>query len=380
MSSRPRASRSVGAIVLSLGVHALAGLAMYLTPSPPPRAPAAAALTWVDVAPAVEDVTPPAPAVTPEPVRPATETATRKKKKTSPAVQTSAGDQQPTSPSTPSTTTGGTDSPLAERGSGPAVAAPGKRPSLTPGAGFVMNMPEARDAEDTRGTTLRNEVMDQPDQQAVAEYEAERAGRKLSLDLATDVARAQQGAGRVPGFFTSAAKSLQDAAEKADVKVSKDSMRQQSLNALGSVLDPTRTRPSDDAIRRVAETASVQNARIGNPALPGDQQAFNQAVAQGFSRFESIRENLSATQLRTVVSLTTDARGVLAEASITERSGDLTFDESALHLSRKVMRTLPDSDDKALGTSWWRSRWVFTWEPPRMKVRFLDATPMPPPM
>jgi hypothetical protein len=72
----------VGAIVLSLAVHALAGLAMYLTPSPPPRAPAAAALTWVDVAPAVEDVTPP-PAVTPEPVRPVTETAaTRKKKKT----------------------------------------------------------------------------------------------------------------------------------------------------------------------------------------------------------------------------------------------------------------------------------------------------------
>ncbi|MDP1921195.1 MAG: hypothetical protein Q8L14_33450 [Myxococcales bacterium] len=371
-SRRPRASRSVGAIVLSLAVHALAGLAMYLTPSPPPRPPAAAALTWVDVAPAVEEVTPPAPAVTPEPVRP--ETPATKKKKVSAAVQ------PPTAPSTPSTTSGGTDSPLAERGEGPAVTAPGKRPSLTPGAGFVMNMPEARDAEDTRGTTLHNEVMDQPDQQAVAEYDAERAGRKLSLDLATDVARAQQGAGRLPGFFTSAAKSLQDAAEKTDVKVSKDSMRQQSLNALGSVLDPTRTRPSDEAIRRVAETASVQNARIGNPALPGDQQAFNQAVAQGFSRFESIKENLSATQLRTVVSLTTDARGVLAEASITERSGDLTFDESALHLSRKVMRTLPDSDDKALGTSWWKSRWVFTWEPPRMKVRFLDATPMPPPM
>jgi hypothetical protein len=362
----------VSAIALSVGVHALAGLAMYLSPSPPPCAPAAAALTWVDVTPEVEALTPPAPVIAPEPVRPDT-TASKKKNKKGPTAQ------QPPQASTPSTS-GGTDTPLAERGTGPSIATPGKRPSLTPGAGFVMNMPEASDAEDTRGTTLHNDVMDQPDQQAVAEYEAERAGRKLSLDLATDVARAQQGAGRLPGFFTSAAKSLQEAAAQADVKVSKDSQRQQSLNALGSVLDPTRTRPSDEAIRRVAETASVQNARIGNPALPGDQQAFNQAVAQGFARFEGIKENLSATQLRTVVSLTTDARGVLAEASITERSGDLTFDESALHLSRKVMRTLPDSDDKALCTSWWKSRWVFTWEPPRMKVRFLDATPMPPPL
>ena len=93
-----------------------------------------------------------------------------------------------------------------------------------------------------------------------------------------------------------------------------------------------------------------------------------------------IKENLSATQLRTVVALTTDARGVLADASIVERSGDRTFDESALHLSRKVVRGLPDSDEKALGTSWWRSRWVFTWEPPRMKVRMLDATPLAPPV
>ncbi|MBE2249636.1 MAG: hypothetical protein IAE78_08800 [Myxococcus sp.] len=375
MSSTRRASRGVGAVALSLGVHALAGVAMWLAPDAPPRPPAAAALTWIDVAAPVEPVEPSAPALAPEPVRPEADASKRKKKQKALQAVTS------TAPSSsPSTALGGADAPLAERGAGPAVATPGKRPSLTPGAGFVMRMPEASDAEDTRGTTLRNDPMDQPDQQAVAEYQAELAGRKLSLDLATDVARAQQGAGRLPGFFTGVSRSLLEAAEKAEPKVSRDSERKQVLNALGSVLDPTRTRPSDAAINRVAETASVQNARIGNPALPGDQQQFNQAVAQGFARFEGIKESLSAPQLRTVVVLTTDPRGVLAEASISERSGDLTFDESALHLSRKVMRTLPDSDDKALGTSWWRSRWVFTWEPPRMKVRFLDATPLPPPM
>lgn len=373
MSRRATSQRGAGAIVLSLGVHALAGVIIWLRPEPPPKPPPAAALTWIETAPPVEP--PPPPPVQPPapPVQPAS--AISKKKKTSTTQQ--APVVSAPSQGTPSTNS---DMPIAERGSGPVVGTPSKRPNLTPGAGFVMNMPEALDAEDTRGTTLHNEVWDQPDQHAVAEYEAEKVGRKLSLDLATDVARAAQGAGRLPGFFTDISRSLQDAAEKADVKVSKESTEAQTRNAIGSVLDPTRTKPSEAAINRVADTAFAQNARIGNPALPGDQQQFNQAVAQSFTRIESIKENLSAMQLRTVVALTTDARGVLADASIIERSGDRTFDESALHLSRKVVRAMPDSDEKALGTSWWRSRWVFTWEPPRMKVRMLDATPLAPPV
>lgn len=361
--------RGLGAVALSLGVHALAGAAMWLMPEPPPPPPRTAALTWIDVAPPE----PPAPTAVPEPSQPVQPAVSSKKKKVSTGATT------PAAPSSAPGTTGVSDMPLAERGSGVAVT-PSKRPSLVPRAGFVMSMPEAYDAVDDRGTTLRNDPRDLPDERAVAEYDAERAGRKLSLDLATDVARAQQGAGRLPGFFSSVSRSLADAAEKTEVKVSKESERAQVANAIGSVLDPTRTRPSDEAVKRVSETAFAQNARIGNPALPGDQQQFNQAVAQGFTRFESIKDALSAPLLRTVVTLTTDARGVLADASISERSGDRTFDESALHLSRKVMRTLPDSDEKALGTSWWRSRWVFTWEPPRMKVRMLEATPLPPPV
>ncbi|MBL8919379.1 MAG: energy transducer TonB [Myxococcaceae bacterium] len=362
--------RGLGAIGLSLGVHALAGVVLWLMPEPPPRAEATAALTWIDV-PALVVQPPPAPPVRVEPPAPS---------RTRPTKRSSTTVASPAAPA-PAPTAGGTgiDTPLAESGSGP-IAAPSKRPSLVPRAGFVMSMPEAYDAEDSRGTTLHNEPMDQPDEVAVREYEAEKAGRKLSLDLATDVARAQQGAGRLPGFFGSVSRSLEEAAANEKVAVSKDSERAQALNALGSVLDPTRTKPTDTAVQRVAETAFVQNARIGNPALPGDQQQFNQAVAQSFTRLESIKDQLSAPRLRTVVTLTTDPRGVLADASISERSGDRTFDESALHLSRKVMRKLPESDEKALGTSWWRSRWVFTWEPPRMKVRLLEATPLPPPI
>jgi hypothetical protein len=241
-----------------------------------------------------------------------------------------------------------------------------------------MSMPEAADAEDTRGTTLRNDPRDLPDEQAVAEYQAEQANRKLGVELAAEVARAQQGAGRVPGYFSSFRRSLQDATEKAKVQVSKDSERDQTRRAFSTIFDPTNTKPSDEAIKRVSDSAFVQNQqRMGNPSLPGDQQQFNNAVAQGFARFESIKEGLSAPLLRTVIALTTDPRGILAEASIEEKSGDVTFDESVLHLSRKVARDLPDSDDKALGSTWWRSRWVFTWEPPRMRVRLLEATPLP---
>lgn len=363
------------AIGASFGAHALVGLWLWLSPPPPPRPPPAAALTWMESA-AVPTPPPLQPAVERAPTPPVDATVTPKKKKTA-RPETSAGVVTPGVGPSPLTA----DVPRAESGSGPALPAePGRRPSLTPGLGFVMRLPEAADAEDTRGTTLRNDPRDVPDRQAVAEYEAERAGRKLSADLATDLARVQAASGRLPGFFSSIRRSMEDAAERAQVKVSKDSSRRALLDGVGSVLDPTRSRPSDEAIRRVAETASVQNARVGNPALPGDQQQFNQAVAQGFARFEGIKESLSAPQLRTVVALTTDARGVLAEATVVERSGDLTFDESALHLSRKVMRSLPDSDDMALGTSWWRSRWVFTWEPPRMRVRLLDATPLSPPL
>ncbi|MDX2015833.1 MAG: energy transducer TonB [Myxococcaceae bacterium] len=359
------------AVGVSLALHAVVAVVVHTRPVEPPPQRTAAALTWVDVAPA----SPPAPSVQPPPppvrlVRPVT--APR-------AAQASAP------PSTPAITTPGgltSDLPTAspsERAEGPTVE-PGKRPNLTPGMGFVMRLPQAGDAEDTRGTTLRNDPMDQPDPRAVAEYEGERAGRKLSLDLATDVARAAQGAGRKPGFFVRLGAALGDASETTKVSVSNASQAAATRNAIGSVLDPTRTRPSDEATRRVAETAFAQNARIGNPALPGDQQQFNNAVAQSMTRFESIKENLSQAQLRAVVELTIDPTGALADASVLEKSGDSQFDESALHLSRKVMRALPESDEKGLGTTWWRSRWVFTWEPPRMKVRFLDATPMPAPL
>lgn len=370
MQPRARSRRGVGAIVLSLGVHALAGVALWLAPQPAPPPSTSATLTWIDVPPPAVQAPPPPP---PERAAPPTPAKGKPTKRAATAAAPT-----PAAPAAASTGTG-IDTPLAETGTGP-VAAPSKRPSLVPRAGFVMSMPEPLDAEDTRGTTLHNEPMDQPDEVAVREYQAEKAGRKLSLDLATDVARAQQGAGRLPGFFGSLSRSFEEAAAQEKVAVSNDSARAQLLDGVGSVLDPTRTKPTDTAVQRVAETAFVQNNRIGNPALPGDQRQFNEAVAQGFARIESIKDALSAPRLRTVVVLTTDPRGVLADASISERSGDRTFDESALHLSRKVMRKLPESDEKALGTSWWRSRWVFTWEPPRMKVRLLEATPLPPPI
>jgi TonB family protein len=363
-------------VVASLVVHGVSVAFVASRPEPPPGAPTSAALTWIDAA--VE------PRETPEPpTAPPSEALQKKPPRQKPRVKpsTASGTVSPSPSSAPGGLT--TDAPIAspsERAEGPAVGTTA-RPSLMPGAGFVMRMPGAVDAENTRGTTLRNDPMDQPDERAVAEYQGEQAGRKLSLDLATDVARAAQGAGRKPAFFVRLGSALGDAGETAKVTVSKASESAALRNAVGAIIDPTRTRPSDEAIRRVAETASAQNAaRMGNPALPGDQQQFNNAVAQSMTRFESIKEGMSQAQLRAVVQLTIDPTGALADASVLEKSGDSQFDESALHLSRKVMRGLPESDEKGLGTTWWRSRWVFTWEPPRMRVRFLDATPMPAPL
>lgn len=372
--ARPNTTAGAWALGVSLGVHALVGVWLWLAPVEPPPT-RTAALRWVDV----EAEPPPERAPTPPPSNTA-EPTTKKKKKDVKAA--------PVASSPPSVSSPGPalvdDRPTAN-GAGE-LAVPGTQTtqpkrSLTPGLGFVMRLPEAADAEDTRGTTMRNDPRDMPDAVAVAEYQAEKAGRKLSLDLAVDVARAQQGAGRLPGFFTDVSRSLQAAAADAGVTVSRDSRAAERLNAIGSIIDPTRTRPSDSAVAKVTESAFAQSNLVApNPALPGDQQAFNQAVLQGFTRKATIEEGLSATRLRTVVSLTTDPRGVLAEASIEERSGDRSFDESALHLSRKVLRAMPDSDEKALGTSWWKSRWVFTWEPPQMRVRLLEATPLSTPL
>jgi hypothetical protein len=46
--------------------------------------------------------------------------------------------------------------------------------------------------------------------------------------------------------------------------------------------------------------------------------------------------------------------------------------------SPAVFRVLPDDDEKALGTDWWSTKWQFTWEPPDVRVRLLDAHRLPP--
>lgn len=356
----------VGMVVVSIALHVVVLVAVRGRP-PPVSAPAAPSAGWVEITTVTGPVEP--ARVEPKPVTPVQE-----KRRVATGRVTEAKATKPTAEANGALVS---DAPVVTGGTGPAAPTTnGTKPNLTPGLGLVMRLGEAADAEDTRGTTLRNDPRDQPDEQAVAEYRAETANRQLQLDLAADVARVQQASGNLPRFFSNFRRALEEASDGAKVKVEPASERKQVLDALGVIVDPTRSKPSDEAIKRVTDTAFVQNQRIGNPALPGDQQQFNQAVAQMFTATERIKEQLQGAQLRTVIALTTDPRGFLAEASIEERSGDRTFDESALHLSRKVARDLPDTDDKALGSTWWRSRWVFTWEPPRMRVRFLEATPV----
>ncbi|MCA3013092.1 MAG: energy transducer TonB [Myxococcaceae bacterium] len=374
---QPKGTRWAGLAVGGSALLHVALLAALGTPgATPPRPERETSLAWVEV-PRPPDREPagPRPAEAPSPL-------TKAPPRRRPSAPGPSAAARPPPPAPASAAPPESDLPLAsasERGAWPAPP-PAARPRLTPGAGFIMRLPQARDAEDTRGVTLRNDPAEQPDPQAVREYEAERATRRLSADLATDVARAAQAAGRKPAFFIRLGAALRDASAEATPTVSPASRAAAARDAVGAVLDPTRTRPSDEAVRRVAETASVQSARLGNPALPVDQQQFNLAAAQSMTRVEAIAEGLSRPTLRAVVQLTLDATGALADATVLERSGDGSFDDSALHLSRKVARALPDFDEKGLGVTWWRSRWVFTWGPTRLEVRFLDATPMPAPL
>ena len=96
---------------------------------------------------------------------------------------------------------------------------------------------------------------------------------------------------------------------------------------------------SSEAAKRVADSPLGRSIATGSVPLPNiEDQRFREAALQMLAPSEAIKERAHAVRLRTVLELVTDATGGLADVSVLERSGDLTFDESAIHLSRKVLR------------------------------------------
>lgn len=317
-------------------------------------------VTWIDSK--AEE-----PQVTPEPVVKTTPTVTKKQQQPTTAPSAPA----PASSSTGNTGTGTSDVPSnvegSDRGDGPVVA----RPSLTPSAGFTMSLGTGGLEERPRGTTVRNGPGEMPDQRALDEYTGDVLTRKLNAELREQVGLAAVAVGNVPAHFKRYEGAMKKALPKANIDKTPMSAGDVARDVAGIMFN---NGPSAAAANRVADTPLGRSIAGGNVPTPTvDDARSREQMLQMLSASENIRERIQRERLRTVLEMTTDATGALADVEIVVKSGDARFDESVLHFSRKVARQLPDSDDKMLGTNLWRSRWAFTWEPPDVRVRLLNA-------
>jgi TonB family protein len=312
-------------------------------------------LTWIDAEP--QPASRPAPAPTPvkkiAPSRRPAEAATL-----APASPANPGVGEPAT-SAPAPSTEVADAPR------------GRGLILVPSAGFGLSLPGAGRNEPSRGTTLRNGPGEAPDPEVEAEYRAEVLSRRLTADLQRDVGRAALEVGNVPAHFKHYEAALRSALPGARIDRTPMTDGEVLRDVAGIVFNEG---PSAEASRRVSDTAFGRSLTTQNVMLPNaEDQRFREQALQMLAQFENVKERISRARLRTVLELTTDASGALADVSIVERSGDRRFDESVLHFSRKVARDLPDRDDRQLGTSRWRTRWQFTWEPPDVRVRLIEA-------
>lgn len=349
--------RFVTLIGVSVVLHALLfwGLSR-IEQAPPEKKRIVMELAWVEPMP------PPAPepvqAAAPAPVK--TTQAPKKKKatETAPPAATAQPETGPLLDTGPAVGTRG-DLPLATR------------PSLVPSSGFIMQLGPAGSGAPTRGTTVRNGPGEAPDQRSLNEYTGEVLTRKLNADLQQEVGLAAVGVGNVPTHFKRYENAMRKLLPKSNIDRTPMTNGDIARDVMGILLN---NGPSAEASRKVADSPlgrSVQNQSVMVPNA--EDQRFRESATQMLAQTENLKERITRERLRTVLEVTTDASGALADVSIIERSGDPRFDESVLHFSRKVARTIPDNDDKLLGTSMWRTRWQFTWEPPDVRVRLLNA-------
>ncbi|MDP2272761.1 MAG: energy transducer TonB [Archangium sp.] len=247
----------------------------------------------------------------------------------------------------------------------------GTRPSLTPSDGFAMSLGTGGREEPVRGSTIRNGPGEAPDPRSLNEYTGEVLTRKLNDDLQQEVGMAAVGVGNVPNHFKRYENAMRTMLPKSTIDRTPMSGGDIARDVAGIMFN---NGPSAEASKKVSDSPlgrSVTSQNVMSPTV--DDQRFRESSMQMLAQSENIKERITRARLRTVLEVTTDANGILSDVSIIERSGDSRFDESVLHFSRKVARTIPDNDDKMLGTSSWRTRWQFTWEPPDVRVRLLNA-------
>ncbi len=355
--------RFVALLGVSLLVHA--GLLWWFASienEPPIARHKAIEMEFVSLAPEPV-IEPPQPTVAPQPVTPPR--ADPKKKVKNEAF---------VAPAAPSSGETGSNGPVAD--TGPSVGTRGDlplavRPNLLPSSGFSMQLGTGGLSEATRGTTVRNGPGEAPDQRSLDEYTGEVLTRRLNTDLQQEVGLAAVAVGNVPTHFKRYEQAMRTALPKANIDVTPMKARDTIADVAGILFN---NGPSAEAQKKVADSALGRSVQQQNVMMPNvEDQRAREGALQQMAQFENLKERITRQRLRTVLEVTTDATGALADVSIVEKSGDPRFDESVMHFSRKVARAIPDTDDKLLGTSMWRTRWQFTWEPPDVRVRLLNA-------
>jgi hypothetical protein len=285
----------------------------------------------------------------------------------------------------------GTDAPTQAAGAeatfeglGPRGDLPLARPlKLTPGLGTVLGLAPAADAEPSHGSTVRNGPGEEADPVVAKEVEGERLSRSLGASLLEDVGRSAVAVGTVPGHFRHAENALRSLFQRSKVDVTPNTVGD-TVREVASVLGGGGI--SAQAARAVTDTPLGYSIANGSMPLANvEDSRFREGAMALMAATEEIKRRVQEPRLKTTLELVTDPHGTVANAVVLERSGDQRFDESVLHLSRKAFRGLPESDEKALGSSWWKTRWLFTWAPPPfpglqadVKVRLLDAHRIPP--
>jgi TonB family protein len=357
--------RLVTLIGVSLGLHAL--LLWSISRLEPVQLhqnqPMQLELAWVEVEPEPE------PEVAPQPPQAPPQPAVVKAVKTPVAPIKKKESQTATVAPQPET------GPVVES-SGPQVGDRGDlplaaRPSLVPSSGFIIQLGPAGSGEPTRGSTIRNGPGEAPDQRSLNEYTGEVLTRKLNSELQQEVGLAAVGVGNVPTHFKRYESAMRSMLPKSKIDRTPMTNGDLARDVAGILFN---NGPSADASKKVADSPLGRSVAAQNVMSPNiEDQRFRESANQMLAQTENLKERITRERLRTVLEVTTDASGALADVSIIERSGDPRFDESVLHFSRKVARTIPESDDKLLGTSMWRTRWQFTWEPPEVRVRLLNA-------
>ncbi len=356
-------SRLLTLIGVSVVLHALVFWSLaLLEPAVIERnKPVEMELAWVETRPAP----PPAPEPEVAPPRPPVKTEKSKTDKMKKPV-TEAAPPIPNGPPDQGAVVQ-TGPQVGERGDFPLAT----RPSLTPSEGFSMSLGTSGREEPVRGSTVRNGPGEAPDPRSLNEYTGEVLTRKLNDDLQQEVGMAAVGVGNVPNHFKRYENAMRSMLPKSTIDRTPMSAGDIARDVAGIMFN---NGPSAEASKKVSDSPlgrSVASQSVMSPNV--EDQRFRESSMQMLAQTENIKERITRARLRTVLEVTTDANGILSDVSIIERSGDSRFDESVLHFSRKVARTIPDNDDKMLGTSMWRTRWQFTWEPPDVRVRLLNA-------